>query len=600
VTRILLLFIALAAVAPVQVATADELETHVAASIATILDRFEVDDDAARATMDMREIDEVVAFYGRPRRPAVFRDAELAHRMIEQLGACERDVRQRLLPWLRANEAVAASVAFLVHANEDPGPTYALLDQMHEQHGDLVTRRPNLTAAIVVVHDHALTQRVNENRGIAPDAGALLQYFLANEDHLLYPLEKMPAELLVYVVDAAASIDELKWALRRYRGDRKVGERFFDVEYDMDHFRFGRPKKVNAAGWSLPNILEHGGICADQAYFAQTVGKAIGVPTTYTRGASGEGHHAWVGFLETNARHAWWNFDSGRYDAYQGVNGVVRNPQTRRNVTDSEVALLATLVRVETTDRQTAEAMCATAARLLDLEGLGGAPASPVDGLEPRRSADLEAGLDLLEAGLRLNPGLPEGWALLGSLAADGRLTIEHKKRWAGVLHRLCGRIAPDFSLRVLAPMIDSVEDVEDRNQFWDAAFAQYSHRADLAAWIRFSQGAMWLDEGEPERAGKCFEDVINRYANAGPFVIRALEGAATILRAQGDGRRLIALHQATWQRTERPRASAFAAQSNWYRVGVRFAKVLDEAGRTSEADAVRAELGPFVAARPR
>ena len=61
-------------------------------------------------------------------------------------------------------------------------------------------------------------------------------------------------------------------------------------------------KKVTAAGWSLPNILQHGGVCADQAYFAVTVGKSIGVPTAYTIGLGGEVGHAWVGFLQARGK----------------------------------------------------------------------------------------------------------------------------------------------------------------------------------------------------------------------------------------------------------------------------------------------------------
>jgi hypothetical protein len=353
---------------------------------------------------------------------------------------------------------------------------------------------------------------------------------------------------------------------------------------------------VTVAGWSIPNILRHGGVCADQAYFAMTVGKSIGVPTTYTVGASGEVSHAWVGFLQTDGRRAWWNFDTGRYEAYRGVRGNVRDPQIRRTIPDSSISLLADFVSAPRADREAAAALTDAAARLRRLErdgaALGAEPLEPDD--RPRRRPTVEDQLRLIELGLADCPGYAGGWFAVRDLAAEGRLTLKQKQRWARVLDRLCGRRYPDFSLAILAPMIATVDDPKEQNALWNAAFRGFRDRADLAAAVRMAQAELWLEQGRAERAGECYEDVINRYADAGPFILAALDGAESILRDKGDGRRLLRLYDSAWRSITPPKnmAGVFARQSNWFRVGVRYADRLQEAGMVEEARGVRRAIG--------
>jgi hypothetical protein len=388
----------------------------------------------------------------------------------------------------------------------------------------------------------------------------------------------------------------MNWALGRYAGDPKVGARFFDIKYDHEHFRDGDPKEVTVAGWNLPNILRHGGVCVDQAYFAVTVGKSIGVPTAYASGASSTVSHAWVGFLEAGENGAWWNFDVGRYKAYQGVRGNVLDPQIRRRIPDSYVSLLAELAGVEAPDRWAAVAYTDAALRLLELAELAGeAPAAETrDSPEPPvRSLDIESALELIEQGLRLCPGYARGWMTVRDLAAGGAMSMEQKKRWADVLHRLCGARYPDFYLAVLRPMIVSIDDVGQQNALWNKAFALFSDRHDLAASVRMSQGRMWQEAGEPARAGRCYEDVIYRYANAGPFVLTALGEAEKLLIAARRGDKVLALYDRAFSGIERPSdmAGPFYRQSNYFRVGARYADRLQQAGYGLKAAAIRSRI---------
>jgi len=563
------------------------------------LDTLESRGDFVATEIELSDLFDSLIAHTEDREAAAFESTAFALRLVRQLGLAEQTPQLELLSFLRANEAFARALVFAVKPDEeDMDEVFTLVDRMRRERAEQVNSKSGLAAAICVVHDRPLKMAVNENVAVAPDPVELFDYFVRNEARLSFGLVDVPVELLVHVVDVAAPIAELEWACGRYAGDRAIGERFFDIQYDHDHFQSGTPKKSTMAGWGLMNILQYGGVCADQAYFATTVGKAIGVPTAYTIGVNADVGHAWVGFLQADAHAAWWNFESGRHEAYAGLRGNILDPQTRRMANDSEVSLLADYARAQESARIAAAAFTDAALRLASIEKAGGEFAPPAIIETPRsrrgrplRTPSVEASLDLLEAGLKLAPGYARGWYAVRDLAADGRLTLAQKTRWAEVLDRLCARKYPDFTLDILAAMIESVEDVKDQNRFWNTAFARFQTRHDLAAAIRLAQAEMWAKAGDIDAAGQCYLDVIGRYANAGPFVITALRRAEDLLREAGRVSEVVALYEDTWARIRRPEdmAGQFAMQSNWYRVGMGYAAKLEEAGRDADSQQVRA-----------
>jgi len=527
----------------------------------------------------------------------LFTDAAAALRIMRFVKRTDTLEQAALMSFLIEHKEFARALTFTFnHQDDDVAGVLAMIDRYQAHCADTLDEFANLAAAICVVHDKPLSRRVNENQVLSPDALALYAYYMENEQHLNFPVRHMPAELLTFVVDSTASIDEMRWALGNYRNNREIGKLFFTIEYDYDHLE-GKVKKVTAAGFNLPNIAKFGGVCADQAYFACAVGKAIGVPTTYTVGASGEVSHAWVGFLESNKRAAWWNFDSGRYDAYKGVRGVVVDPQTGNRMPDSTIALLAEYATAPQQNRYASIAMTDAAVRLLEIhDGAASIPFEPSDTERKTvRGATQEDALALLEQALRTCPGYAHAWFIVGSLAKDGRLSVEDKQKWATVLHRLCGEKYPDFYFAVVAPMIESVEDVEEQNRMWNAAFRTFQRRHDLAAAVRMEQAKMWQAKGESAKAGQCYEDVITRYANAGPFVISALDKAGKLLADMNKRDRIPALYEKAWTLTNKPNtnwAPEFYRQSNWYRIGSSYADALLQTGRVSEAEQVRQAIG--------
>ncbi len=425
----------------------------------------------------------------------LFRDLAYSKRLIRFLQESLVAGNQDIISYLLNNPDFTRELVFGMRFGVDiPEQVMAIVMRLQQYRGKQLNTYATLAAAICLVHDRPMKRHINIVL-TSPDPIALFDYYASNERRMVFGIREVPTELLIHVVDSIASIDDMHWALGKYAGDTQVGARFFDIEYDYDHYLKGDTKKVMKWGYTLPNILRYGGVCADQAYFAMSVGKSIGVPAIYTVGRSSEVSHAWVGFLQADRRGAWWNFDTGRYEAYQGLRGNVFDPQTREMIPDSHISLLAETVHATTLDRHYVAAMTDAARRLGELADVARLfKVSPIGGEETKklREATKDDQLAMLEAGLRVCPGYADGWITMRNMAAAGELTLDDKRRWADVLDKLCGKRYPDFYLTILTPMIQSVEDVEEQNELWNAAFQNFRGRADLAAAVRMDQAAMW------------------------------------------------------------------------------------------------------------
>lgn len=531
-----------------------------------------------------------------------FREVATARRLVAQLVEVDAARRAELLKFLRARPSLAGAMAYAVKPGvQKPAAVYGVLQRLRSGRENDLEGLANLTAALCVVHDRPWWVQVNENRAASPGPEALFDYYSKNEGDMAYGIRAMPVELLIHVVAAAAPVDDLAWARARYRADRRIENRYREIKYDYAHFSKGEVKKSTAAGWSLKGILASGGVCADQAYFAMTVAQSMGIPAAYVTAQSGEVGHAWVGYLEAGGRSAGWNFDAGRFGPYLVVRGNLVDPQTRERVSDASVAVMARAMVQNPDDRRASEAIFDAAERMMELQRTGGAGFPPAEDPEgPRfrkgkpRGTGVEDQQQLIEAGLRRTPAAPRGWRLIGDLAETGKLTLEDKKRWAEVLYNLCGKDHPYFSFEVLKPMILTVADVKEQDALWARTAALFAARADLVSEIRLAQGRLWEDAGDNKRAWECYQDVVKKYVNAGPFVVEAVERCEGLLedRRNTPGA-VVSLYESAWRAADKPTSAApeFRRQSNWYRLGERYIKKLEAAGRSGEARKVRQEL---------
>jgi len=565
-------------------------------AIAAALDELERAADFAAAQSRLLELFQQVIAFGSPRDLDAFRDAAFSLRLVRQLRPVPAEKRIALLKYLRANDELARTLVFLVDPKNSLPDVFSLLDRLREARGDQPAKFPALTAAICLVHDRRFQREFLGYRLRSPDPQAIFDYFVANDGKLLRSTRALPPELVMYLVDTTSPIDEMSWALKNYAGNRYVGRLFFDVRYDVEHWETGAMKRIDKEKYTLPNLIKLGGVCGDQAYFAAAVGKSIGVPAAMVRGANAETGHYWCGFFQFAGRPHW-NFEIGRYDAYQGLRGGIIDPQTREEIPDTFVALLALLAQTPAESRQTGRAVADAALHMMEMQALSrDLPDHPPAGAEglTRREPGTIAELELVELAVRASPGDRFCWEPLRQLAAAGRLTLDMKKYWSDALAQVCGTQYPDFVLAMLTPMVKTVENPAEQMLTWDWVCGIIKSRSDLVAQVRMEQAALCESLDRLDRAAEYYSEIIENYANSGPFVIDALQMAEKILVKKRQPEKVLKLYEQTWSRMRRPReiAGPFVTQSNWYRVGQMLAAEYEEAGKKPKADSIREQLG--------
>src|SRR5207245_3794248 len=218
--RSILLVFLIAAAPATKPAAKPTFPSLIREQIKNSLDNLQSNGDFPAAESQLQKTFDQTIAYSLPKDVEVIRDADFALRMVHQLEIIsDKDRRLSLLRFLRSNENFARTLVFLINPKQDPANVYVLLDRLRDKRADQLDRFASLTAAICVVHDHPLARRINENEVHAPNPLAIFDFFTQNEPRLFFGVKNVPAELLIYVVDTTAQIDELAWALDKYARD---------------------------------------------------------------------------------------------------------------------------------------------------------------------------------------------------------------------------------------------------------------------------------------------------------------------------------------------------------------------------------------------
>ena len=471
--------------------------------------------------------------------------------------------------------------------------------ELLESRGAAVEEFATVSSAICVVHDQRgdYTRQINENRVGSPSRLDIFDFFAGNARRMPVKPNSLSPALMVHVVDMTETPEQSAWALNRYRGNMKIGDRFFEIQYDTEHFRSGAPKKVTQSGdYKLQTILHFGGVCADQAYFAEGVAKASSIPSAYVYAKGTDVSHAWIGYLEIRGNRAEWNFNSGRYPEYQNLRGRLLNPQTGKQVTDARVGLLAGQFTAKESDRWAALGASKAAARMHDELWVGDQDvAFESSGIRSTpRNGGVKDRLQLLRAGLTRCAFVPRGWEQMTKIAAGGSMSLAELDVWAKAVEKMCGTQYQDFSFDIVAALIESVDEFKDQAGMWEWAFNRYKSRPDLASAVRIKQGRVYTILQDKDRAWRMYEDVSKRYVNNGPMVLDALNLMSQMLEDAGRREEIIPYLQDAARRVQRPPSmgSAFATQSNFYQIQSTLAMELTHAGRREESTAVLRSIG--------
>ena len=250
--------------------------------------------------------------------------------------------------WLLSSPEFSEEFFSILKKVDNVPKVFAILEGLHGADPDKFARYHSLALAISVVYDvppppywphHQVSDQALK-RGLQ-SPGAIFDYFTREDaqGRTYFNLAQLRAEELKFVVDVAAPVPQLEWSL----GAVTLPLDQLEGAYSMVKYREDRSTNESSMSWSgkpytLQAILEDGGICIDQSYFASEVGKAHGVPTLMFMGAGQDGRHAWFGFLDSGHK---WRLDAGRYAEQRLVTGVAFDPQTWESISDHELQFLS-------------------------------------------------------------------------------------------------------------------------------------------------------------------------------------------------------------------------------------------------------------------
>jgi hypothetical protein len=232
-------------------------------------------------------------------------------------------------------------------------------------------------------------------------------YVQANRDHkLLLDPTRLSFENLKYLVDSEVKLSEFDWAQKNSVSLSEFANAYFSVQYATD--RLGNASPIynwQGTSYTLADIKQSGGICIDQAYFAETLGKGLGIPTMRFTGYGMDGAHAWMGYLTSSGK---WELDVGRYEQQDFPKGYAVDPQTWQAVDD---ATLENLFKSGANDPSYPPAMTALAWANLHKNGANYA--------------------QLLDDARTLMPGWSGTWRLQAALV-DAGSDLDVKKKFYG------------------------------------------------------------------------------------------------------------------------------------------------------------------------
>lgn len=217
----------------------------------------------------------------------------------------------------------------------------------------------------------------------------VFEYFMEMDEarELLTDITKLSPSELLFVVDVRLPRSEMDWARKKVRLTRKGwGGAYSMIRYRMDRAALGKDPYTN---YTFQEILDEGGICMDQAYFAVNTAKCNGIPSAYVTGDGNRGPHAWVNLLTTD--ETWQSYGGYGYNT-----GHFSHPHNYKSKHESTL--------LQGMDRKVNGARLDTSLDYLSLAAL----------FEEMQKPDCAR--VMLEAATQAAPGSPLGWERLIAL----------------------------------------------------------------------------------------------------------------------------------------------------------------------------------------
>lgn len=541
--------------------------------------------------------------------------AAAALRLTAFVASAGDGAKASSLRTLAANPQLATTLGLAAAKEDNAADVLEVLDRLTKMYPEQVQDSAGLQSLVVatcVVFDtppRRRPQTAAELQLWAADAFEsrpadpleVFGFFSRNRSRMLFPIDRMPVQALIHVVNTPCTPAELDWALKNFAGNATVGKLYDRIRYDTQNFKYNKPKKIiGTDGYTLMNIQKVGGVCVEQTFFAANVGKAIGVPTASVDAQGPEIGHAYVGYLRGAGSNTAWDFSEGRYDEYEEIRGNITDPQTGKRLHDGQVALSGGMMIDKPADRDAAIALADAAGTLMSATGFPPTPGkldlTPPLGSSPR-TPGVEAAESFLIESIERCPHAPGAWQCITALSKAGRLDDKRVRFWSDALLRFTLRPPspnPDFAYDTLESMFVGIKDAKQQSALWDWAAQRFSSRVDLAGKARIAQARMWMANKDPGRAWTIYEQLIRTSRNEGTVIVDALADAERLLsREAKPDTAAIPLYETAFKRIGKPQkvSDQFRTSSNYYRIGERLSQLYDSAGKSSDSERLRKQI---------
>jgi len=436
----------------------------------------------------------------------------------------------------------------------------------------------NLTLAFAAVWDSpsvinkAMVRAVPELRKKPPAPCPYLdsfEWFAKNQKQMCPWFRTTPWRLQIFLVNEGIALSERDYVLASYKYDPALGTIYSKIEYD--HSKLNSPTgKLGKNPYTLANLVKFGGVCRDQAYFARSVCRSLGVPAYMAYGRSNTGgRHAWVGWI-IQERGGYALKSHGRYSYDKYFTAEITDPASGSQIYDYLVGIQA---KGLSNERSYDEAdLYYRIWREIGKE------------LEPANRTRL------LISALKQNAYHREAWLAVGDATASGVLPPRSADQQWRYLSRSFMEF-PDFIFRMANSFARMHKTAADKYRFYEQTAALFKRlkRQDLVAKLRLEQAQMCEGEGRKELAAQVAVQGMLECAGEGSQGTALASKAVALMCELKKPETLIPALNDVLSKTRKTRANR--TNPNWIELNRLLAQAYQEAGDTKRAESIKRGL---------
>ncbi len=513
--------------------------------------------------------------------------------------------------WMREHRAISRRLFRSLSAGGSAKNVFERLGELIEAEEAKVIEYPELAVAFATAEPLAHYRA----QPIAASVADAFRWYTNGQMRFRHDLKAMPYELSRFLAYTRLSIQERQWAVKRYGKSPDPARSFYDVKIGRA-LGGGGERRLKNQLYTLPNIQQLGGTAVERAYYSAEVCKALGIPASLVYGqAKGGVGFVWLAHLRPAApgKSAVWDSRTGRRKKDEVYVGKLRSPDTRKEMADTELALLAAAAQLPLADREAADAAVLLAG-LVDkarekteavdlgilkqlakgydqrLAGDADRPKANTDWIVQRRKLDATLVVELLNVAVARNLADGTAWDLIAKLAKDGRLPPADVLKLLGVLVEKAASSCPDYTCSVLLRVAATLPEAAQREKLFREATDLYRRRADLVGKVLIAMGDDYATHDRKDLALRTYDRAAVTCIDVAEVVLPAATRAEGLLTNANRRDLVIKMYQRLFERARMPRVRPRNGTIR-YKLGSRLVQLLRDAGQRSAAERMQKRL---------